>query len=300
MKHVLTILITLSCLACAPRQTQMNSLLDQYLSNSPEEQVQAKAELLKLGQYSTPGVIGRLEESDLTAKRKLTVLLGSLGTPRNEVIAKLDMLAKSEEPSIREAAAIGLGKISPPDRSVVTALTALLEDPEPRVKAAAATSLGSQDYLAVSSVPQLLNLSYEKDAYVSNAALQSLFRLNPAEAAGVAKKSAARIIQRLDFSAPEIRLGSAFLIAKLSTLHKQAEPAVIARLNKETIPVIKAQLASTLLRINSKEGLRVAHPALVELSLGSDADAKRIADQALLYLASLYPQHFPVTQYTVK
>ena len=78
----------------------------------------------------------------------------------------------------------------------------------------------------------------------------------------------------------------------MPALYRAAESIVINQLNREQVVLIKAQLASTLVRINTAAALRAAHPALIQIIQTNDntTEAGRLAEQALVLLKEQRPE----------
>lgn len=178
--------------------------------------VSAPAETLE----QVRGLMARLGEGSVGARRAAAVRLGELSSNANIAIEALARAAKEDpDHEVRMESIRALERISGQANLTVVALVDLLSDPDPDIRWAASGALESFGAKASLAVPQLLGLLDDPEPVVRAAAASTLGKMGPV--------AVAALIRTLEDPAPGRRNAALMALAALGARAGVAVPHVI-------------------------------------------------------------------------
>jgi hypothetical protein len=153
------------------------------------ELVSAVGSLDPPAEEAVPVLAGLLESGSIPTRRSAASALGRMGSAALPAVPGLvDGLQHDGDQETRAAAAESLGRIGP--KCATTAVPALAKaatnDKWPKVRSAALTALGEMGPAAKEAIPVLREALRDPDGFISLAARNALFRVEPGKAQEVA------------------------------------------------------------------------------------------------------------------
>jgi HEAT repeat protein len=271
-----------SSLSTYPVHPQANAATDRLLSDDSLLQVEARTELLTLGEGAMPQLRRRMDKASSTERLRVLEVMSLIGKPEALLIEASQIGAQDSSPEVRRLVAFRAGHIDGHRDELASMLQPLIWDDNDQVQAAAITTLGAFDEAHGLSDGQLRSLlSSNSHLVVATTAGIAITNSDPT-VQEAARAVLPELVGDLASESPLIRAAAIIAIGKYGPLASPAAGPLVGALSTDPIPQIRLQAALAIMRLKNKAAEAVAIPALQQFALDSNPALSGPAQRVLL------------------
>lgn len=279
--------LTILCVGCSslssyPIHPQANAATDRLLSDDSLLQVEARTELVHLGEGAMPVLRKRIEKTNSAERMRILEVMSQIEKPQTLLIEAFQVGAHDSSPEVRRLVAFRAGHVQGYQQELAAVLHPLLRDKNEQVQAAAITTLGAfeQPY-TLNNIELRSLLESDSPLVVATTAGIAITKTDPS-VQEAAKAALPELVGDLASESPLIRAAAIISIGKYGPLASPAAGPLVGALSTDPVPQIRLQAALSLMRLKNKAAEAVAIPALQNFALDPNPALSGPAQRVLL------------------